>query len=143
MDTSRETLSESLKPPIRGLKVSDKDQQQQQSRSESWMESDSEGFRRSCWEFITQTVSALNKHTGGRRLTKQLPARFTNQHIFQPLLAHLAGGINEKKLANIGEEKKSLSGSFLALIRWEGGGDNEGWSLLSEMQVKSVVMLKE
>lgn len=33
-------------------------------------------------------VSALGKHTGGRGLTKRPPARFTNQHFFQPLLAH-------------------------------------------------------
>lgn len=32
--------------------------------------------------YLTGTVSALGKHTGGRRLTKQLPAHFTNEHFF-------------------------------------------------------------
>lgn len=41
--------------------------------------------------YHSETLSALGKHTGGRALTKHLPARFTNEHIFQPLLAHLAG----------------------------------------------------
>ena len=67
------------------------------------MESDGEEVRGFQTELLgvyhTETVSALSKHTGGRGLTKQLPARFTNEHIFQPLLTHLAGGcmeINEK-----------------------------------------------
>lgn len=34
--------------------------------------------------YHTETGSASGKHAGGRGLTKQLPARFTNEHIFQP-----------------------------------------------------------